>query len=35
MYSIFTAEIHREMPLNTDFEIKNEGQNCKIGPMRE
>jgi hypothetical protein len=22
-------------PLNTDFEIKNEGQHCKIGTLEE
>jgi hypothetical protein len=31
--SIFTAELHQEIPLNTDFGIKNEGQDCKIGTM--
>jgi hypothetical protein len=31
MYSIFTSGIHQETPLNTDFGIKNERQDCKIG----
>jgi hypothetical protein len=32
-HSIFTAGIHQEIPLNTDFGIKNEGQDCKIGTL--
>jgi hypothetical protein len=30
---MFTVERHQETPLNTDFGIKNEGQNCKIGSV--
>jgi hypothetical protein len=33
MYSIFTSGIHQETPLNTDFGIKNERQDCKIGTV--
>jgi hypothetical protein len=29
----FRARIHREIPLNTDFGMKNKGQVCKIGPV--
>jgi hypothetical protein len=33
LIKVYTVRTHREIPLNTDFGVNNERQDCKIGTV--